>query len=52
MFLSLSLDQPLHSSTLVVGVEVKQMTGDSTSWVQSFGVIDEGLELMKYARII
>jgi hypothetical protein len=49
VFLSLSLDQPLYSSNVAIGVEVKQMTGDATSWVESFGVIDGGLELMKYA---
>jgi hypothetical protein len=34
---------------VAVGVEVKQMSGGAKSWIQNFGVIDGGLELMKYA---
>ena len=34
---------------VVVGVEVKKITEDAKSWIQSFGVIDGGLELMRYA---
>jgi hypothetical protein len=34
---------------VAVGVEVKKMSGEAKSWIQSFGVIDGGLELMKYA---
>jgi hypothetical protein len=49
LFLSVSLEQPLKSSSVAVGVEVKQMSGGAKSWIQSFGVIDGGLELMKYA---
>jgi hypothetical protein len=32
-----------------VGVKVKKITEDAKSWIQSFGIIDGGLELMRYA---
>jgi hypothetical protein len=34
---------------VAIGVEVKQMAENAKSWIQSFGIIDGGLELMKYA---
>ena len=37
------------SPALVVGIEVKKVPEETKSWVQSFGIIDGGLELMKEA---
>jgi hypothetical protein len=34
---------------VVVGIEVKRVPEDTKSWVQSFGIINGGLELMKEA---
>jgi hypothetical protein len=32
-----------------MGIEVKKVPEETKSWVQSFGIIDGGLELMKEA---
>ena len=51
--MSLFLDASNDASpAVVVGSEVKKVPEETQSWVQSFGIIDGGLELMKEAWLL